>query len=118
MPRRLLLLPALLLAGCGSRVNEANYYRVGVGVPEKWVEEDCLGPGKPSEVPPGLAGRDVKAKRWEAGELKITLLFENGKVIARKAEGLKGGKSESFDWPEAATRPAMPVGRPPKESAS
>ena len=107
----------LLLTGCGSRVNEANYYKVGAGAPEEKVEE-WLGPSRPAQVPASMAGRDVKAKRWEAGELKITLLFENGRVIARSAEGLSGGKKESFDWPEAATRPAVLVGPAPKESSS
>ena len=104
----------VLLTGCGSRVNEANYYKVGAGAPEEKVEE-WLGPGLPAEVPASISGRDVKAKRWEAGELKITILFENGRVIARRAEGLSGDKEESFDWPEAATRPVIPVGRAPRE---
>src|SRR3954469_12665974 len=107
----LLLVAPLLLSGCGSRADEANYYKVGKGVSEKWVEEEILGPGRPTEVPRSMAGRDVKAKRWEAGGLKITLLFEDGKVIARQAEGLSGGRSESFAWPETATRPATPAGR-------
>lgn len=93
-------------------MNEANYYKIGVGTPEDKVDE-WLGPSRPAEVPASMSGRDVKAKRWEAGALKITLLFENGKVIAREAEGLSGGKKESFGWPEAATRPVTPAGRTP-----
>ena len=116
MPRRVLLLlfALLLLPGCGSRVNEANYYKVGAGTSEEKVEE-LLGPGRPAEVPASAVGRNVKAEYWEAGTLKITVLFENGRVIARKAEGLSGGTQESFDWPEAATRPVMPSGRPPRD---
>src|SRR4051812_18994016 len=103
MLRRLpLLILLMLLSGCGSRVNEANYYKVGAGVSEKWVEEEVLGPGRPAEVPPSMSGRNIRAMRWEHGDLKITLLFEDGRLIARKAEGLRGGRSESFDWPEAA----------------
>jgi hypothetical protein len=104
----------LLLAGCGSKINEANYYRIGVGTSEEKAEE-WLGPGRHVDAPPVSPGREVKAKRWQAGDLQITLLFENGKVIARKAEGLKDGKQESYDWPEAATRPAIQEGRAPKD---
>jgi hypothetical protein len=103
----------LLLAGCGSKVNEANYYRVGVGTSEEKAEE-YLGPGRPIDLPQAPPGSGRKARQWADGGLKITLLFEGGKVIARKAEGLRGGKSESFDWPDAATRPALSEGRPPK----
>ena len=117
MPRRpapiLACLSVLLLAGCGSKVNEANYYRVGVGTSDEKVEE-WLGPGRPVTVQG--APQNATAKQWVAGELKITILFENGKVIARKAEGLSGGKTESFDWPDAATRPSVPEGRPPKNN--
>src|SRR6476646_10688248 len=101
-----LTVAALLLfsgCGCGSRANEANYYKVGVGVSEKWVEDDVLGPGHPAEVPASMAGRNVTARRWEHGSLKITILFAEGKVVARKAEGLSGGRSEAFNWPEATT---------------
>ncbi len=116
LPRVPLLLALLLLTGCGSRVNEANYYKVGAGTPEEKVDE-WLGPSRPAEVPALVGRRDVKARYWEAGALKITLLFENGHVIGRKAEGLTGGKEESFDWPEAATRPVMPSGRSLRDPA-
>jgi hypothetical protein len=103
----------VLLSGCGTKITEANYYQIGVGTSEGRVEE-LLGPGKVVAVPEAPAGSNRVAKRWEAEGLKITILFENDKVIARNAEGLSSG-TESYDWPDAATRPALPEGRPRRD---
>lgn len=106
-PLLLLLCPLLLvLSGCGSKINESNYYKVVQGATEAQVEK-LLGPGRPGsaqDVPPGSR---ATAKRWEQAHLKIVVLFEDGRVVGRRAEGLPGGVSESFHWPGAATLPIV-----------
>lgn len=96
----------LVLPGCGSKISEANYYKVGPGDTEQDVEA-LLGPGRPVELE-GIAGPDRQARRWQRGELTITIIFENGKVISRQAQGLSTG-SESYTWPSPAKVGGIPI---------
>jgi hypothetical protein len=91
-----LLIVALvpLFAGCGSKISEANYYRVQHGMTEDEVE-DLLGPAHQERgvVAPATASAtqpasDVKSKSWRRGGLTIHVLFENGVVTGRSAEGI------------------------------
>jgi hypothetical protein len=83
----------LLLAGCGSKISEPNYYRIQHGMTEKEVE-DLLGPPH-SETVEGPTSRPAttqpivtKVKTWTRGGLTIRVVFENGVVVRRSAEGI------------------------------
>lgn len=84
----LVLAAALMLCGCGSKISEANYYRVHYGMTEKQVE-DVLGPAHeertdtPSATQPGAR----KVKTWTRGELVIRVVFEGGIVVERTGRG-------------------------------
>lgn len=89
----LYLFLTLLLGGCGSKINEANYYRVHYGMTEEDVEEQ-LGPAHeesimtPASVSPATTqGSTRKLKTWTRGRLVIRVEFKNGKVVKRSAEG-------------------------------
>ena len=94
-----MMLAILLLApaGCGSKVSESNYYRVQYGMDEKDVE-DLLGPAAteaagndPASSPaskPVTERTGRKVKTWSRGSLTLSVVFVEGKVIARSADGL------------------------------
>ena len=93
-----LCLLTLLLAGCGSKISEANYYRVQLGMSEDAVE-DLLGPAheETSEGPTTTATTAPttssqpgprKLKVWRRGPLTIRVTFEDGKVVSRSAQGI------------------------------
>ena len=90
----LLVLALLAPPGCGSKISEANYYKVQYGMSEDNVE-DLLGPAHAEvhEGPPTTAATrpvDRKTKTWSRGGLKLSVVFEDGKVVARSAEGIAG----------------------------
>jgi hypothetical protein len=98
----------ILLAGCGSKINEANYYRVQYGMDEAAVDE-LLGPARSEDTPPQPATQPDtqpatqpvsiapvegghlprKVKKWSREGLTFTVEFEGGKVVARHAEGFR-----------------------------
>lgn len=87
------LLVALLLAGgCGSKISQANYYRVQLGMTEQEVDE-VLGPAHTEDVPPAAASRPAasqpvnKVKTWTRGDLTIRVEFRDGIVVGRTASG-------------------------------
>ena len=93
---------ALAVAGCGSKISEANYYRIQYGMDEAAVDE-LLGPAHGDVV---LAADATSAsaptrtlKTWSRGGLKLLVVFQDGKVVSRGAEGVP---KES----PATTRPA------------
>ena len=83
----------LLLAGCGSKITDANYYRVQHGMTEKEVE-DLLGPAHsetvegPTSRPAATQPVTTKVKTWTRGELTIRVVFEDGVVVRRSADGI------------------------------
>ena len=96
-PLLTLLTLALLLSlgGCGSKISEANYYRVHHGMSEDDVE-DVLGPAhRESAVAPVAPAATAssqpaplaKVKSWTRGGLTIHVRFEDGVVTSRTAEG-------------------------------
>ena len=94
-----LVILALLLvpqAGCGSKISEANYYRVHYGMDEEDVE-DLLGPAASETVEDGptsaaatMPAGTRKVKKWTRGDLTLSVVFEGGKVVGRSAEGARG----------------------------
>jgi hypothetical protein len=98
----LILSTVVLLAGCGSKINEANYYRVQNGMNEEAVD-DLLGPPHRQgiEVEPGAEGAAAwpatgpapaltaarTVKTWTRNELVISVVFENGIVVDRRVRG-------------------------------
>ena len=83
----LVLLP-VLLCGCGSKISQANYYRVQYGMTEEDVE-DLLGPPhevgeRPSTTQPVVQ----ELQTWKRGDLVIRVVFEQGVVVGRSAEGI------------------------------
>ena len=88
----------LFLAGCGSKISEANYYRVQHGMSEDAVEL-LLGPAH-EETSEGRATTATtasttssqpaprKVKVWKREALTIRVTFEDGKVVSRSAEGI------------------------------
>jgi hypothetical protein len=87
-----------MLAGCGSKISEANYYRVQHGMSEDAVE-DLLGPAheETSQRPATAATTATttssqpasrKLKVWKRGGLAIRVTFDDGKVVSRSAEGI------------------------------
>lgn len=130
----LVMTAAVLAAGCGSKISEANYFRVRYGMTEEEVEE-LLGPAHEESAepmtgpPPAAASRPVsrpgaraaavsaassrpastrpalrKFKAWSRDGITIRVVFEYGVVTGRSAEGI------TADPP--STRPSVPVGPP------
>ena len=88
----LLTLALLPMGGCGSKISEANFYRVHYGMSEEDVE-DVLGPAhRESAVAPATTASTqpvppAKVKSWTRGGLTIHVQFEDGVVTSRTAEG-------------------------------
>jgi hypothetical protein len=110
------LLLFLLPAGCGSKISEANYYRVQYGMSEEDVE-DLLGPNHAQSAEAAAAATSSPAaattrparllKSWSRGELVIRVAFENGTVVARYADGIAAEKTRA-----CAVRPASQPSAP------
>ena len=91
----LVALIAVLLSGCGSKISEANYYRVQNGMDEETVE-DLLGPARTetTESEPATQSSSTKqalarkTKVWSRGSLTLSVVFEGGRVITRTAQGI------------------------------
>ena len=84
----------LSLAACGSKISEANYYRVQHGMTEKEVE-DLLGPAHGEKAVPPAASQAAatrplqrKVKTWTRDGLTIRVEFEDGVVVGRGADGI------------------------------
>lgn len=84
----------LSLAGCGSKISQANYYRVQYGMTEKEVE-DLLGPAHDEKAVPPAASQAAatrplqrKVKTWTRDGLTIRVEFEDGVVVGRGADGI------------------------------
>jgi hypothetical protein len=92
---------APLLCGCGSKISDANYYRVQYGMTEEEVE-DLLGPAHQETVAtPSTAHVTTaltstapatlpvhKLKSWSRGGLTIRVEFDDGVVTGRSADGI------------------------------
>ena len=102
MSKRRLVVAAFLLStlapvlGCGSKISEANYYRVQHGMTESEVE-DLLGPAHDDQVHTATATTTTaartrpsadKIKSWTRGALTILVVFRDGVVVERSAKGI------------------------------
>jgi hypothetical protein len=83
----LLLFLAPLVGGCGSKVSEANFYRVQRGMTEEQIE-DLLGPAHDVTAAPLSAERTVKT--WSRGRITIRVTFLEGIVVDRSGENIPG----------------------------
>ena len=87
-PFLLVLLLAPALCGCGSKISEANYYRVQYGMTEEDVE-DLLGPPhEVGETPSTTQPVMQEVQTWKRGGLTIRVVFEGSVVVGRSAEGI------------------------------
>ena len=89
-PFLVIVLFGALAGGCGSKVSEANYYRVQHGMTEEDVD-DLLGPSKEDLATPAAPTTQStarKIKTWTRGRLTIRVAFENGVVVSRSADGI------------------------------
>jgi hypothetical protein len=113
----LLLAVFVALAGCGSKISEANYYRVQYGMTEDEVE-DLLGPAHAESIVPAETTAPVpashpattspaarKVKSWTRGGLVIRVTFDDGVVTGRSAGGIP---AEAVPHPPA-TRAVAPA---------
>ena len=102
--------------GCGSKISEANYYRVQYGMSEQDVE-DLLGPNHAESVEtaaPATASAGAVTTRparviksWSRGGLTIHVTFADGTVVARSADGIEAEKTKA-----CAVRPASQPSTP------
>ena len=110
---------AAALAGCGSKVSEANYFKVHHGMTEADVDE-LLGPPHTEEVAAAAATmpatapatipattrpaaeRNRKVKSWTRRRLTIRVVFDDGLVVGRSALGLPFEDRPAAAGPEPA----------------
>ena len=96
------LLLAPLLCGCGSKISEANYYRVQYGMTEQEVEYLLGPPHEVGETPSTTRSVMREVQSWKRGGLVIRVTFEHGVVVGRSAEGIAAETSAR----PAASQPA------------
>ena len=103
---RAIALAVVLLTGCGSKISEANYYRVQNGMTEDAVDE-LLGPPhrqgvetepateavarSPTTSPADAPTPQRTVKTWTRDALVISVVFQDGKVVGRRVIGGEGG---------------------------
>jgi hypothetical protein len=76
------VLAALTLAGCGSRINQDNFEKVKTGMTLAQVKVILGNPTESSSVDVAVFSGTVS--KWQAGDLTITIQFVNGKVVAKQ----------------------------------
>jgi hypothetical protein len=76
------VLVALTLAGCGSRINQDNFEKVQTGMTMAQVKVILGNPTESSSVDVAVFSGTVS--KWQAGDLTITIQFVNGKVVAKQ----------------------------------
>ncbi len=77
-----LLLCALYLAACGSRINATNFEKIQTGMTMAQVTDILGEPTESSSVDVAVFSGTVS--KWKAGDVTITVQFVNGKVVAKQ----------------------------------
>ena len=100
---------AALASGCGSKISEANYYKIQHGMTEDDVD-DLLGPAVHEEMSapataPATQATSRKIKTWTRGGLTIRVGFENGIVVTRSADGIPFEEEARHSTPATALAP-------------
>jgi hypothetical protein len=85
----LLFLLVLLLAACGSKINEGNYAKIEIDMTEEQVRSLLGEPTESSSI--NVAGLSGTSLKWVGKEGTINVQFLNGKVKA-KAFSKPGGQ--------------------------
>ena len=76
------VLVALTLVGCGSRINQDNFEKVQTGMTMAQVKILLGDPTESSSVDVAVFSGTVS--KWQAGDLTITIQFVNSKVVAKQ----------------------------------
>ena len=76
------VLVALTLVGCGSRINQDNFEKVQTGMTMAQVRIILGDPTESSSVDVAVFSGTVS--KWQAGDLTITIQFVNSKVVAKQ----------------------------------
>ncbi|MFZ5448575.1 MAG: outer membrane protein assembly factor BamE domain-containing protein [Thermodesulfobacteriota bacterium] len=77
-----LMVCALCLWGCGSRINQANFEKVQTGMTVAQVTAILGEPTESSSVDVAVFSGTVA--KWKAGDVTITVQFVNDKVVAKQ----------------------------------
>jgi outer membrane protein assembly factor BamE (lipoprotein component of BamABCDE complex) len=77
-----LVLCALCLAACGSRINQADFEKIQTGMTMAQVTAILGEPTESSSVDVAVFSGTVST--WKAGDVTITVQFVNGKVVAKQ----------------------------------
>lgn len=77
-----LVLCAISLAACGSRINPANFEKIQTGMTMAQVTAILGEPTESSSVDVAVFSGTVS--KWKAGDVTITVQFVNGKVVAKQ----------------------------------
>jgi outer membrane protein assembly factor BamE (lipoprotein component of BamABCDE complex) len=77
-----LLLCALCVVACGSRINPANFEKIQTGMTMAQVTAILGEPTESSSVDVAVFSGTVST--WKADDVTITVQFVNGKVVAKQ----------------------------------
>jgi hypothetical protein len=86
----LLSLLVLVLAACGSKVNEGNYAKIEIDMTEEQVRSLLGEPTESSSI--NVAGLSGTSLKWVGKEGTINVQFLNGKVKAKAFSKPSGRK--------------------------
>jgi hypothetical protein len=94
----LVLLVCLFLSACKSKVTQANFDKVALGMSMKEVEailgegtKQSDGAGIPTQFGVALQGVNTRDERylWESGDRSITVTFRDDKVVHKEPKNLR-----------------------------
>ena len=88
-----ILVLALLIAGCGRGISQRNYDKIKDGMTQQQVEailgpatiqssDTSSAPGMPVGAPSGTPA-SASVLTWQEGSYAIFVIFDNGKVIGK-----------------------------------
>ena len=81
----MMLLCAMLLVGCGSKITPENFQKIQTGMAESEVSAILGTPTESSSVGFGPVGGTTST--WKDNGRTITIQFVNGKVLAKVFSG-------------------------------